>query len=170
MLKKLLSLCVILLCSACSPDVKRAGAPIDSDDRHKLTFGSLLGDDFFTFGGPKKKQDNQPTASPSAKVNPFLWRSSLETLSFMPLASADIHSGLMVSDWYVDESKAAERIKITIHFMDSQLRADSIKLHAHKQILKNNQWISKGDDENLSAQLEDIIIKHARNLKVKSSQ
>lgn len=168
-MKKIFSLCVVLLCCACSPEVKRTGAPIDSDDRHKLTFGSLLGDDFFTFGGPKKNQESQPSPSVSARVNPFLWRSSLETLSFMPLASADMNGGLIVSDWYVDENKPGERIKITIQFMDSQLRADSIKLHVHKQTLKNNNWTTKAADENLATQLEHIIVKHARNMKVKAS-
>lgn len=168
MKKNSLFLLFLLFFCACSGNVKRSGAPIDSDDRHKLTFGSLLGDDFLTIGGPKKKQDQTPSNF-SVKVNPFLWQASLETLSFMPLVSADAGGGIIVSDWYVDANKPNERIKITIHFLDNQLKADSIKLHLHKQVLKNNSWVSQGLDESSALQLEEIIIKHARNLKVKSA-
>src|SRR6185312_1833780 len=42
------------------------------------------------------------SATPGIGVNSYLWRASLDTLAFMPLASADPYGGVIITDWYVN--------------------------------------------------------------------
>ena len=57
-------------------------------------------------------------------VNSYLWHATLDTLSFMPLASADPFGGVIITDWYVAPTAPDERLKVTIYIMDRNLRAD----------------------------------------------
>ena len=51
---------------------------------------------------------DRPTADLAASqvttigVNSYLWRASLDTLSFMPLLQTDSAGGVIVTDWYVN--------------------------------------------------------------------
>src|SRR5262249_27742441 len=63
--------------------------------------GSVLGDDGIFFGaGTKKKGDEGAGTGGGIGVNSFLWRASLDSIGFMPLASADPFGGVIISDWY----------------------------------------------------------------------
>jgi len=59
-------------------------------------------------------------------VNGYLWRASLDTLAFMPLASADPYGGVIITDWYVNPERPEERFKCTVYILDSRLRADGL--------------------------------------------
>src|SRR3990167_9588100 len=52
-------------------------------------------------------------------VNAYLWRASLDTLSFLPLASADPYGGVIITDWFVNPEQPAERFKATVYILDS---------------------------------------------------
>src|SRR5258705_336225 len=60
-------------------------------------------------------------------VNSYLWHASLDTLSFLPLTSADPFGGVIISEWYVAPSSPNERLKVTVYIMDRALRADGLK-------------------------------------------
>ncbi len=45
-------------------------------------------------------------------VNAYLWKVSLETLSFMPLLQTDSAGGVIVTDWYANPRNPAERMKV----------------------------------------------------------
>ena len=62
-------------------------------------------------------------AAPAIGVNAYLWRASLDTLAFMPLASADPYGGVIITDWYINPEKPDERFKATIYILDARLRA-----------------------------------------------
>lgn len=84
----------------------------------------------FRMGGGKKA-----TGAPgSIGVNGFLWRASLDTLAFMPLASADPYGGVIVTDWYVNPEKSDERFKATVYILDTRLRADGLNVTIFKQV------------------------------------
>src|SRR3546814_12690085 len=51
-------------------------------------------------------------------VNAYLWRASLDTLSFMPLLQTDSNGGVIVTDWYVNPNTPAERMKVTVSILD----------------------------------------------------
>jgi len=165
-MQKLIISCLALVLVSCGPNVKKeTGAPMDSEDRQKLTFGSLLGEDYLSFGGADK---GKKAGAGGTNANPFIWRASLETLSFMPLASADAVGGVIVSDWYIALEKPGERVKVMIYIKDTQLKANAVSVVLTKQMLKNGQWSATSIDQKASTDLENIILTRARNLKVQS--
>ena len=62
-----------------------------------------------------------------ASSNP-LWRASLDVISFMPLISANYSGGIIITDWYSDQSQTGESIKITIRFLTNEIRSDSLEI------------------------------------------
>ena len=67
-----------------------------------------------------------------------LWRATIESLSFMPLSSADYGGGIIITDWYSSGDKKNEEIKITVRFTSNEIRADAINIFIHKRICKIN--------------------------------
>ena len=47
-------------------------------------------------------------------VNAWLWRASHDTVSFMPLASADPFGGTILTDWFTPPESAGERFKVNV--------------------------------------------------------
>jgi hypothetical protein len=138
--------------------------PKTDKDRRKDRLGKLSGDNGLTLGGDSDKKDegNNPLG-----VNSFLWRATLDTLAFMPLASADPFGGVVLTDWYEDPKATGERFKVNALILDRQLRADSIKITAFKQ--KKNaagQWQDDPIDTGISRKLEDAVLTRARELRV----
>ncbi|MBX9804607.1 MAG: DUF3576 domain-containing protein [Alphaproteobacteria bacterium] len=157
----------LILLSGCGGDLSAKegqSVPMGRDETRKKNFGNLFGDDFLAFGGPKK---GSSTGMPSATVNPFIWRASLDTLSFMPLSSADAVGGVIVTDWFTAQKTPQERIKVTVYVTNPQLRADAIKVTIYKQAYKSGTWVSAPADANSATEMENIILSKARQLRVK---
>lgn len=57
-----------------------------------------------------------------------LWRASLDTIDFMPLSTANYNGGIIVTDWYSEDQKVGESIKITIRFLTNEVRADALNV------------------------------------------
>jgi hypothetical protein len=91
-----------------------------------------------------------------------LWRATLKTLDFIPLASVDYSGGLLVTDWY-SEKTSNEEIKISVRFLSNELRSDSISVISHKRVCD-----SKGKcntnlmDAKFNSELKEAIITTAR--------
>jgi hypothetical protein len=98
-------------------------------------------------------------------VNAFLWRSSLETLSFMPLASADPFGGVIITDWYQPPAGTGERFKATAYILGRQLRADGIKVAIYRQVLQGGQWVDAPVSPATVSTIEDKILAKARELR-----
>ena len=62
-----------------------------------------------------------------------MWRASLETLDFLPLQTVDYSGGVIISDWYSENTNKNESLKITIRFLSNEIRSDSIKIIVHKK-------------------------------------
>lgn len=97
--------------------------------------------------------------------NPYLWRASLDTLSTMPLVSADPFGGTIIYDWKSFEGSADERIKATVYILDSRLRADGVKVSVFRQVNEEGTWVDAATDPETGIQLENAILVRARNLK-----
>ena len=67
-----------------------------------------------------------------ASANP-LWKATMDTLDFMILSSADYGGGIIITDWYSEQSDD-EAIKVTVRFLSDEIRSDSIKIFVHKKI------------------------------------
>jgi len=102
-------------------------------------------------------------------VNSFLWHASLDTLSFMPLQSADPFGGVIITDWYVAPNAPDERLKVTIYIMDRDLRADGLKVVVFRQTrAANGGWSDATANPEVAHKLEDAILTRARELHLAS--
>ena len=98
-------------------------------------------------------------------VNAYLWRASLDTLSFAPLAQADSNGGVIVTEWYANPQNPSERVKVTAVILDRDLRADALRVTAARQTLTNGQWVDAPVTAATVQRLEDIILTRARDLR-----
>jgi len=101
-------------------------------------------------------------------VNSYLWHASLDTLSFLPLASADPFGGVIISDWYVAPSSPNERLKVTVYIMDRALLADGLKVVVFRQVQSANGWQDAQASADTAHKLEDSILTRARELRLAS--
>jgi hypothetical protein len=104
-------------------------------------------------------------------VNGFLWRASLDTISFMPIASADPFGGVIITDWYAAPDHPDERIRLNIFIRDRELRADGIKVSVFRQIKdKSGNWIDAPVVAATSTELENTILTRARQIRLAQKQ
>jgi len=99
-------------------------------------------------------------------VNSYLWHASLDTLSFLPLVSADPFGGVIISEWYVAPSSPDERLKVTVYIMDRSLRADGLKVVVFRQTRNGNVWQDAQASPDTAHKLEDSILTRARELRL----
>lgn len=103
-------------------------------------------------------------AAPRMGVNELLWRASLETLSFMPLAEVDPFGGVIVTDWYANPQVPNERFKANVYILDTNLRADALKVSIFKQERSANGWNDASVDADTARSIENSILTRARQL------
>jgi hypothetical protein len=99
-------------------------------------------------------------------VNSFLWRASLDTLNFMPLASADPFGGVIITDWYSAPATPNERFKATVYILDTRLRADALNVSIFRQTNTNGAWADSTVDQDTEVQIENAILQRARELRL----
>lgn len=140
---------------------KGASAPRMGNEPRETVFGpeGLLGD--------KKKTQGEATG---IGVNSFLWRASLDTVGFMPIANADPFGGTIITDWYQLPESPAERFKINVFIMDRALRADGVKVSVFKQLRDGTgQWVDVKTETRMATDLENTILTRARQLRIVST-
>ena len=107
-----------------------------------------------------------PGGSPIA-VNSYLWRASLDTISFMPLTSADPFGGVIITDWYSPEEIRDERFKVNIYILGRDLRADGVRAAVFRQRQDPfDGWVDADVNENTATDLENAILTRARELRI----
>ena len=99
-------------------------------------------------------------------VNSYLWHASLDTLSFLPLVSADPFGGVIISEWYVSTASPNERLKVTVYIMDRALRADALKVVVFRQTASGGAWQDAQPSPDTAHKLEDSILTRARELRL----
>lgn len=159
-----------LLLSACGSDSIQTEAKFPTGKARDGASGneiyeekaSIFGEGGF-FGA--QKRDNQEGDS-GISVNSFLWRASLDTVSFMPLASADPFGGVILTDWYTPPETEAERFKINVFILSRELRSDGVRVRTFKQTFQNGKWVDADVTPETARQLEDTILTRARQLRV----
>jgi Domain of unknown function (DUF3576) len=110
--------------------------------------------------------DLGPSETGGIGVNAYLWRASLDTLSFLPLTSADPYGGVIITDWYVNPDKTDERLKATVYILDTRLRADGVSAAVFRETLVNGQWQSATVNPETNVALENAILSKARDLRL----
>lgn len=143
-------------------DPLRGPVPYSTSDRARedKVFGR---DGINIFGGD---EEETPTGAGIA-VNAYLWRASLDTLSFMPLASADPFGGVIITDWYAAPEAQNERMKANIFILDRRLRADGLRVALFRQVRdQNGDWVNAPVSDAATRRLEDTILTRARQLRL----
>ena len=142
--------------------VRKGREVVYTDDKPNTIFGS----DGITFGG--RKLDRQPGGG-GIGVNSYLWRASLDTIAFMPLASADPFGGVIITDWYAPPESPDERFKMTVYILDRQLRADGIRVAVFRQARDGAKgWNDVAIRNGTVTDLENAILTRARQLRIAS--
>jgi hypothetical protein len=106
-----------------------------------------------------------PSRMTAIGVNGYLWKASIDTVSFAPLLQADVSSGVIITDWYANPRAPGERVKLTVSVLDQDLRADALRVAASRQIFQNGTWIDAPVAAATVQKLEDIILTRARDLR-----
>ncbi len=98
-------------------------------------------------------------------VNAYLWRASLDALSFAPLLQADANSGVIITDWYSNPNNPGERIKLTVAILDRDLRADALRVSGARQTGQGGNWTDVPLQAATVQRVEEIILTRARDLR-----
>ena len=139
----------------------------DVEHQKMYKYGSIFGGEggLSLFGSRKRGDADQ--AGGGLGVNSFLWRASLDTLAFMPIASADPFGGVILTDWYSPADTPADRFKVNVYILDRQLRADALKVSAFRQQKDGSgAWRDATVAPDTVTQLEDTILTRARQLRI----
>jgi hypothetical protein len=99
-------------------------------------------------------------------VNAFLWRATLDTLSFMPLADSDPFGGTYATEWHAIAEKPDERFKVQVYILDTRLRADGLAVQVFRQTRDGSGWVDASVDPDTAIQIENSILTRARQLRI----
>jgi hypothetical protein len=125
----------------------------------------LFGEGGLNIFGPSDKKGNAEGGG--IGVNAYLWRATLDTVSFLPLTSADPFGGVIITDWYQPPESPTERLKLTIIILDRQLRADGLRVSVFRQVRgADGNWVDAKVDTKTATQMEDAILAKARELRI----
>lgn len=165
----------LLTLSACAGDIKKeASYPTRPEGTDKIAYsdkpqdtiwgeGKTLSDHLF--GGAEDKSGQ----AGGIGVNSFLWRAALDTIAFMPVASADPFGGVILTDWYENPEAPGERFKLNIYILDKQLRADGVRAAIFKQKQSTSGWRDTKIADDMALNIENTILTRARELRVAQS-
>lgn len=128
--------------------------------------GTMSGDagGMVLFGG-NKSSASQNEGGAGLGVNAYLWRAALDTLSFMPLASADPFGGVIITDWYQPPATPGERFKATAYILGRQLRADGVRVAVFRQVQQGAQWVDAPVSVATTTEIENKVLARARELR-----
>lgn len=118
------------------------------------------------FGGGGVFADDPYANGRSIGVNSFLWRASLDTISFMPVSSADPFGGVIITDWYSAGEVPNERFKLNVYILGRALRADGVRVAVFRQVLDAmGGWRDMALSDETATKIEDSILTRARQLR-----
>jgi len=79
-----------------------------------------------------KNLRNNKTNYEFSSSNP-MWRATLEILDFLPLSTVDYSGGVIISDWYGDQSNQNDSIKISVRFLSNEVQSNSLNIIVHRR-------------------------------------
>ncbi len=171
-------LLVPLVVAACgdNPNVRGVSRDeyMDYQQEQGSSQGKLLGDNGLVFGigkgaGGGGGGGGAPGDGAALGVNAYLWRGALDTLAFMPLASADPFGGVIITDWYQPPASPGERFKATAYILGRQLRADGIRVSIFRQVAQNGTWVDASVSQTTTADIENKVLARARELRAQTA-
>ena len=128
--------------------------PVNVDQRVKKNIEEGRG--FRVMGGNNKRGVFEFASSN------YLWRATLDTIDFMPLASANYSGGIVVTDWYSENNSTEESIKISVRFLSNEIRADALNIKIFLRTCDQNLNCSISENQGqLQNELRANILKKA---------
>jgi hypothetical protein len=99
-----------------------------------------------------------------------LWRATLKSLDFLPLANADYSGGIIVYDWYSNKGEN-QSIKISVRFLSNELKSSSVVVAGHKKICDDQGkcFVEKLDNK-FTDEIKESVISTARQIKIEDSK
>ena len=91
-----------------------------------------------------------------------LWRASLDTIDFMPLASVNYSGGIIITDWYSTDQNSNESIKISIRFLTNEIRSDALDIKVfNKKCVTQSKCVISEKEGGINNELRTKILKTA---------
>jgi hypothetical protein len=101
-----------------------------------------------------------------------MWRASLEIMDFLPLNTVDYSGGMIITDWYSDNSSTNESLKISIRFLGTEVRSDNVKIIVHKKscTLNQNCNVFLINNSKINDELRSSILRKASQLEIEDKK
>ena len=168
MIKNLILLFNFIILLGCSSNNSLVSNPITDEKKTPGLFSkdASKGVSLDSIFNPQSSEISES----GANVNAYLWRASLNILSFTPLISTDALGGTIISDWYINKDNKNQRIKISAFIKTSELRSNGIGVKVHIQNFKDGSWSETYTNKDLETKIENNILNEARNLRINSNK
>jgi hypothetical protein len=154
---------MLLMMTGCSGLNGTPADTTDTNEKRRLAVGQIGGG--LTLGGA----DATNPVNSGLAVNGYLWRASLDTISFLPLAQADAFGGVIVTEWSSLPSAPNERYKLTVYILNRELRADGVRVSVFRQERSTSgEWVDAAVSDGVPARIENAILLRARQLRIDS--
>ena len=133
-------------------------------DAYNRKRGSVFGEEGLNFFG---RENKAPSEGGGIGVNSFLWRASLDTVSFLPVNSADPFGGVIITDWHSPAQTPKQRFKLNVYIMGRTLRADGVRVAVFRQVQDSGgeAWRDASIPEKTATNIENAILTKARQLR-----
>lgn len=130
------------------------------------TSGSLL-DLAGATGGGISVSGGERSQGLAGSVNRHLWAASLDTLSFLPIASTDPFTGVIATDWGAAPDAPGERFKVTAYVTDVVLDPAALRVAVFREVLNDGgAWVPAEVAQETPRKIEDSILVRARQLRL----
>lgn len=130
--------------------------------------GRMFGDSSIFSTSKGTREGGGEAGGTGLGVNAYLWRGALDTLSFMPLASADPFGGVIITDWFQPAASQGERFKATAYILGRSLRADGVKVTIFRQVAQSGVWVDQPVSAVTNSEIENRVLARARELRTQS--
>jgi hypothetical protein len=147
------------------PDFQGLGSGSAGDPSVRSQLGGEGSGVIFGMGKNRHDESSGGMGGGGLGINAFLWRGALDTLGFMPLASADPFGGVIITDWYTPPETSGERFKMTAYILGRDLRSDSVRVSVFRQVLQGGQWVDATVSQVTVSEIEDKVLNRARKLR-----
>ena len=136
--KIFLGFLILLMVTSCGKDffqkVDTRNTPIKGSERAKKNIEEGRGKGVGSILGIGNKGTNYEFST----SNP-LWRATLDVLDFLPLSTVDYSGGVIITDWYSDNTNEGQALKITVRFLSNVVQTNSVKVVVHRKKCSINQ-------------------------------
>jgi hypothetical protein len=146
-------------------ELEQASGPLR---KRTNTTGLLFGEElsFNNLGNSGLFGSSADVPGDALPVNRFLWQASLDTLSFLPLASTDPFTGVIATEWSATPETPDERFKVTVYLVSAALEASSLRVAVYREALSEGVWIAQPVNPATAVQLENAILTRARQIRI----